>query len=436
MTDKPVAPRSEVYEYIIFRASDIKDLLVEDPPTSPGLSDPAIIQAVRLSFLCNPHDLDNNVVVIEQQSVGGTAASTSFPSPTSYGAPGSGSPSVAGLIGSASSAPVSSPGQRPGVPVSVSQEQTGNKSRASGGQLSNVLAAGSTGGVSNRAVGSNRASGRTSPGVVGTRGKSPSDQRQRQPRDGSGGRGGDRPQRSFNDRRGDDNNRSVGGQGWRGYGQQNQQRDQRQRQGQGFQDRRPRDSQQQQFRGGNQRSDWPGSRPHRQNQDSSRGENRPPPRTRPPMLDVRKLEEFDFEKANAEFVELTKEVEDLKISDDKKTSEGDAQDSKDTKESISDAAVIETYNKTKSFFDSISCESIERSKGNNNRVDRRQERKQNTETFGVAGIYNRNWRGRGGRYNNNNRFNNNRFNSNDGDRRGFNRNHNNSNRGERVEKVD
>ena len=51
VTDKPVAPRSEVYEYIIFRASDIKDLLVEDPPSSPGLSDPAIIQAVRLLFV-------------------------------------------------------------------------------------------------------------------------------------------------------------------------------------------------------------------------------------------------------------------------------------------------------------------------------------------------------------------------------------------------
>lgn len=49
VTDKPVAPRNEVYEYIIFRASDIKDLLVDDPPaSSPGLTDPAIIQAVSV----------------------------------------------------------------------------------------------------------------------------------------------------------------------------------------------------------------------------------------------------------------------------------------------------------------------------------------------------------------------------------------------------
>lgn len=49
VTDKPVAPRNEVYEYIIFRASDIKDLIVDDPPAAapaPGLADPAIIQAV------------------------------------------------------------------------------------------------------------------------------------------------------------------------------------------------------------------------------------------------------------------------------------------------------------------------------------------------------------------------------------------------------
>ena len=52
MTDKPVAPRNEVYEYIIFRASDIKDLLVDDPPAaSPVLTDPAIIQAVSLPDL-------------------------------------------------------------------------------------------------------------------------------------------------------------------------------------------------------------------------------------------------------------------------------------------------------------------------------------------------------------------------------------------------
>ena len=49
-TDRPVAPRDEVYEYIIFRGSDIKDIRVCQPPKPQpvlqgGLpNDPAIVQ--------------------------------------------------------------------------------------------------------------------------------------------------------------------------------------------------------------------------------------------------------------------------------------------------------------------------------------------------------------------------------------------------------
>ena len=352
VTEKPVAPRSEVYEYIIFRASDIKDLLVEDPPSSPGLSDPAIIQAQGGS------------------SSGPASSAASFPSPTGYGASGSGSPStVAGLIGSA--APGSSTGSRSNVqPVSVQQSNRdhdrGNKSGQQG--LSSVM-------VSGKAVGGHRSGTRpVSPGVVGSnRGKSPSDQRRR---DGSGNRDQQRP-RTFNDqRRGnqDHDNRPQNRASNRDQYQNRDARpfrdDQRQfrdgdRRQTGFQDRRPRDSNQDN-RGGfrsNQRSDWPGQRPHRQSDDNRRDyqrENRPP-RTRPPMLDVRKLEEYDFEKANAEFVELTKDIEDLKISEDKK--DGDAQDSKSETKGESGDVIIETYNKTKSFFDTLSCEALERQKG-------------------------------------------------------------------------
>ena len=49
-TDRPVAPRDEIYEYIIFRGSDIKDIRVCQPPKpQPTLegglpNDPAIVQ--------------------------------------------------------------------------------------------------------------------------------------------------------------------------------------------------------------------------------------------------------------------------------------------------------------------------------------------------------------------------------------------------------
>ncbi|XP_025197193.1 protein LSM14 homolog B-B isoform X1 [Melanaphis sacchari] len=149
-------------------------------------------------------------------------------------------------------------------------------------------------------------------------------------------------------------------------------------------------------------------------------------------------EDYDFDKANSEFQEIIKKLSRTKIDDgfDDSTEEvtivngtssvnGDSLlhlndgEQVNTKknhrvESGNEIGVIENenegdddqktfYDKSKSFFDSISCEAVERSKGHSQRTDWRTERKLNSETFGVAmarrGQYHR---GRGGYYNNNN----------------------------------
>ncbi|XP_033242349.1 protein LSM14 homolog B-A isoform X2 [Drosophila miranda] len=146
--------------------------------------------------------------------------------------------------------------------------------------------------------------------------------------------------------------------------------------------------------------------------------------------------DFDFEQANNKFEELRTQLAKLKVADeaanktatattdpttagaavatattaaptnepqlngetDKKDDSGNETGAGEHEPEDEDVHV--GYDKTKSFFDNISCEAAQDRKGKKN--DWRQERKLNTETFGVGSTRRGSYRGRNHYYNNNN----------------------------------
>ncbi|KAJ8948820.1 hypothetical protein NQ318_013472 [Aromia moschata] len=116
--------------------------------------------------------------------------------------------------------------------------------------------------------------------------------------------------------------------------------------------------------------------------------------------------DYDFEQANTEFEELRSQLSKVKLDEAGSTStkseiNGDV-DKKDDSGNETGAGETEQeeehevyYDKSKSFFDKISCEAVERAKGKSQRTDWRVERKLNSETFGVAATRRGNYRGRG-----------------------------------------
>jgi protein LSM14 len=112
---------------------------------------------------------------------------------------------------------------------------------------------------------------------------------------------------------------------------------------------------------------------------------------------------FDFEKSNEE---LKTAMEKLKINGDEEKKEGT--ETTGITEVKKQEDPVTYYDKDK-FFDNISCEALERTKGKQHRQDWRAERKMNAETFGLP--WNPNQRNNGPRNNYNNyrgRNNNNR----------------------------
>lgn len=136
--------------------------------------------------------------------------------------------------------------------------------------------------------------------------------------------------------------------------------------------------------------------------------------------------DYDFEEANQEFAEVLSKLQKTSLEDESAEKEDHANEhnSEEEGEIVDEAGERKTpstdahqssasndeqtpvyYDKAKSFFDTISCEAVERSKGKVNKPDWKAEKKLNRETFGVAGDVGRrnyfpsdrgNMRGRGG----------------------------------------
>lgn len=115
--------------------------------------------------------------------------------------------------------------------------------------------------------------------------------------------------------------------------------------------------------------------------------------------------DYDFEQANTEFEELRSQLSKVKIDGveiEKKDDSGNETGAGDNEPEEEHPEIVH-YDRAKSFFDNISCEAVERSKGRSQRTDWRTERKLNSETFGVASMRRGGgFRGRGYGYNNRN----------------------------------
>nr|XP_036219397.1 protein LSM14 homolog B isoform X8 [Bactrocera oleae] len=121
---------------------------------------------------------------------------------------------------------------------------------------------------------------------------------------------------------------------------------------------------------------------------------------RNPKNAIKFLQDFDFEQANVKFEELRSQLSKLKINGETDKKEDSGNETGAGEHEPEEEEISVGYDKTKSFFDNISCEAAQ-DRSKNKKNDWRQERKLNSETFGFSSTRRGGYRGRGNYYNRN-----------------------------------
>ncbi|XP_045385177.1 protein LSM14 homolog B isoform X2 [Lemur catta] len=322
-TDRPAPPREEIYEYIIFRGSDIKDITVCEPPKAQHTlpQDPAIVQSSLGSASASPFQPHVPYSPFRGMPPYGQLAATSLLS-QQYAASLGLEKLVSPPASAAASSPSSSPSPQPVSELDLSSEPQQPTAKGAGfpsipvGKSPMVEQAVQTGSVDNL----NAKKLLPGKGTTGTQLSA----RQAQP-----------------------SSKTANG--------------------------------------------------NRRTRNRSRGQNRP---TNVKENTIKFEGDFDFESANAQFnrEELDKEFKKKLNFKDDKAEKGEEKDPAVVTQNDETPAEEDLlgpncyYDKSKSFFDNISSEL----KTSSRRTTWAEERKLNTETFGVSGRFLRGRSSRGG----------------------------------------
>ncbi|XP_037045668.1 protein LSM14 homolog A isoform X1 [Bradysia coprophila] len=371
-TQYPIHPQNQVYEYILFRGSDIKDIRVINSVPVPN--DPAIMQM--------------HLPPAQQQFPNGQFAGNM----PHMGTPMAGQPF--NNIYSTMSSSFSGPNLAPGA-GSMNKSKQSSELNIAIPEPSSTTQLLDQGSFHEMLSGGSRSTTPTSR-------KSPAHD--------------SKPNQSRNEQGGNNSQRDNSRRGNRNKSQQRERKDSTKND----QVEHKTPQRNQQFHGNNQRN-WNNNRG---NNNQMRG-NRPRGRGMNQQAFTQSLQnnkgraktkfrnDYDFEEANKKFENMCLKGDNVKVGEEaialQTNGEVDKKDDSGNETGAGEHEVEEDhevgvgYDKTKSFFDNISCEAAtDRTKGKAHK-DWHQERKINSETFGPSarrgGFFN--YRGRGGFYNRN-----------------------------------